>query len=368
MSYVADLEDLFDNAPCGYVVTDSHGRILLVNRTLATWLGIEAAAMMGKRFLDLMPVSGRMFYETHFSPMLRMQGFFHEVAIDLIKGDNSRLAALANATQKTEGGETVTKIAIFQATSRRKYERELSDARAELATANASLTETAKLRDEFVAILGHDLRNPIAAIGGGIRVLYREELTPRGREIAKLVEGSVKRMSRLIDDVLDLSKARLGGGLTVVRHAEPNLTHEIEQVVSEIEMGAGRSIARRLDLPGPLFLDSARIMQLISNLLGNAISHGAADQPIEVSANIREGCLEVAVSNGGDPIPNEMLPRLFQPFFRGNDSTGTQGLGLGLHISSEIAKAHGGTLSVSSSAARTTFLLKIPVDNNLHAI
>ncbi|WP_092661696.1 PAS domain-containing sensor histidine kinase [Rhizobium sp. NFR12] len=368
MSYVPDHEDLFDNAPCGYVVTDSRGSILMANRTLATWLDLEAAALTGKRFLDLMPVSGRMFYETHFSPMLRMQGFFHEVAIDLVKGDKSRLAVLANATQRTEGEETVTRIAIFQATSRRKYERELSDARAELAAANASLTQTAKLRDEFVAILGHDLRNPVAAIGSGMRVLYKEELTPKGRKVVELVEGSVQRMSGLIDDILDLSKARLGGGLTVVRRAEPNLAHEIGQVVSEVEVGAGRSIATRLDLPGPLYVDSARIMQLLSNLLGNAISHGAADQPIEVSAVIREGCLEVEVSNGGDPIPSETLPRLFQPFFRGNDSAGTQGLGLGLHISSEIAEAHGGTLDVSSSPERTTFLLRIPCGEGPQAI
>lgn len=108
-------------------------------------------------------------------------------------------------------------------------------------------------------------------------------------------------------------------------------------------------------------------MQLLSNLLGNAISHGAADQPIDVSANIRDGCLEVEVSNGGEPIPDETLPRLFQPFFRGNDTAGRQGLGLGLHISSEIAKAHGGTLTVSSSDERTTFLLRIPAHEDPQA-
>lgn len=368
MSYVPDHQDLFDNAPCGYVVTDSRGRILLANRTLATWLDVEKAALTGKRFLDLMPMSGRMFYETHFSPMLRMQGFFHEVAIDLVKGDRSRLAVLANATQKTEGDETVTRIAIFQATSRRKYERELSDARLELGAANSSLTETAKLRDEFVAILGHDLRNPLASVASGMRVLSKEELSPRGKNVVELIEGSVQRMSGLIDDILDLSKARLGGGLSVFKKSEPNLASEIGQVIAEMESGSGRSITTHLNLPDPVMVDSARLTQLLSNLIGNAFTHGASDKPVEVTAYVRDGILEITVSNAGDPIPDETMQRLFQPFFRGNDTAGTQVLGLGLHISSEIAKAHGGTLTVSSSVERTTFLLRIPADDGQQAI
>lgn len=229
-----------------------------------------------------MPVSGGIFYETHFAPLLRIQGFFHEVAVDLLKADKSRLSVLVNATQKDEGEDVVTRIAIFQATSRRKYERELSDARQELGAANASLVATAKLRDEFVAILGHDLRNPLASIGSGMRILSKEELTPRGRKVADLIEGSVKRMSGLIDDILDLSKARLGGGLKVLKRTEPCLASEIRQVISEMETGSGRSIVTRLDLPHPVFVDSARIMQLLSKLLGNALSHGASDKPVEV--------------------------------------------------------------------------------------
>ncbi|MCM2450104.1 PAS domain-containing sensor histidine kinase [Agrobacterium vitis] len=362
MSYVPDHLDLFENAPCGYVVTDSRGRILTANRTLANWLDVSDGSLLGKRFLDLMPVSGRIFYETHFAPLLRIQGFFHEVAVDLVKSDKSKLSVLANATQDGEGEEAVTKIAMFQATSRRKYERELSDARQELGAANASLRETAKLRDEFVAILGHDLRNPLASIGSGLRILSKEELTPKGRKVADLIEGSVNRMAGLIDDILDLSKARLGGGLKVLKRIAPDLASEIRQVISEVETGSGRSIVTRLDLPHPVVVDSARITQLLSNLLGNAISHGASDRPVEVSAEVKDGHLKIEVSNGGDPIPEDTLPRLFQPFFRGNDTAGTQGLGLGLHISSEIAKAHGGTLTVTSSSERTTFLLRVPAD------
>jgi sigma-B regulation protein RsbU (phosphoserine phosphatase) len=360
MAFTPDYLDLFDNAPCGYVVIDSRGRIVLANRTITTWLGLGDANLVGTRFLDLMPVAGRVFYETHFAPLLRIQGFFHEVALDFVLSDKSRLSVLANATQRTEGEELVTRIAIFQATSRRKYERELADAGQELGAANATLTETAKLRDEFVAILGHDLRNPLASIGSGMRMLSKENLSVRGTKVIDLVEGSVERMSRLIDDILDLSKARLGGGLAVFKQTEPDFAAEIRQVVSEMESGSGRSIRTHLDLPHPVVVDSARLTQLLSNLLGNAFSHGASDTPVEVSAHIIDGILEVAVSNSGNPIPGDTLERLFQPFFRGNDVGGTQGLGLGLHISSEIAKAHGGTLSVSSSPELTTFLLRIP--------
>jgi len=103
-----------------------------------------------------------------------------------------------------------------------------------------------------------------------------------------------------------------------------------------------------------------RIGQLLSNLLGNALTHGAKDQPVRVEASTSQDELLIAVSNGGDPIDPDTLKRLFQPFFRGHDRV-RQGLGLGLHIASEIARAHGGTLVARSDAVATTFLFTMPL-------
>jgi sigma-B regulation protein RsbU (phosphoserine phosphatase) len=372
MDHVPDFRDLFDNAPCGYVVLDERGRIVLVNETLRAWLDLPDDKLLAKRFLELLPVAGRIFYETHFAPLLRMQGYFHEVALDLVRRDRTRLPVLANASQRVDAdGEVLeTKLALFKASSRRKYERELveanqaaDEARREIENLNVTLTETGLYRDEFIAILGHDLRNPLASIGSGMRILTKEHLSPKGRQVIRLVEGSVSRMSRLIDDVLDFSRGRMGGGLAIARKKEGELHLHLKQVVAELSSASSRHIDILIDIPDLLFVDAERISQMVSNLLGNAISHGAEDKRIALSARLNDSIFIIAVSNGGDPIPPEVLGRLFQPFFRGGDAAErhAKGLGLGLHIASEIAKAHGGCISVSSSAEQTVFEFRMPI-------
>ncbi|WP_439616244.1 ATP-binding protein [Shinella sp.] len=370
MDHAPDFRDLFDNAPCGYIVMNDRGRIVLVNATLRAWLDLGDEDLLGKRLLDLLPVAGRVFYETHFAPLLRMQGYFHEVALDILRRDRTRLTVLANATQRVDadGEVSETRIALFQATSRRKYERELHDAneageltRKEIERLNAGLTEAGLLREEFIAILGHDLRNPLASIASGMRILSKELPTGKGKQVVGLIEGSVSRMGKLINDVLDLTRGRLGGGIPVVRMSDDRLHLELEQVVAELESSSGRNIATSIDLPQTTHVDASRIAQLVSNLLANALTHGDPGKPISLSACISEGDLLITVENGGDPIPPEIAERLFQPFFRGAGSktASEHGLGLGLHIASEIAKAHGGTLSVSSGAT-TRFAFRMP--------
>jgi len=370
MHATPDFQKLFEDAPCGYILLDGRGRITKVNRTLLGWLVVAEVDLLDKRFLDLMPVAGRMFYETHFAPLLRMQGFFHEVALDLLRADGTRVPVLANANQQTgSAGEIIeTRIALFEAVSRRKYERELHDANQaskvahkEIEALNAALTRAGLLRDEFIAVLGHDLRNPLASVKSGARMLAKESLSPRGVEVLKLMNGSLERMSALVDDVLDLASGHLGGGISVARREELALEPVLRQVVSELEGATGRKIESDVNVPVAVLVDSGRIGQLVSNLLGNALTHGDPGKPVAIKALIQDEHLLIAVSNGGEPIPAETMERLFQPFFRGGDPASRQhGLGLGLHIASEIAKAHGGTLQVRSSEEKTVFEFLMP--------
>jgi len=114
----------------------------------------------------------------------------------------------------------------------------------------------------------------------------------------------------------------------------------------------------------PLNLDASRIGQLASNLLGNAITHGDPSVPIRIGSAVSEGVFELWVANGGAPIPQKAMEMLFQPFFRGEVRASQQGLGLGLYICSEIAKAHGGELTVSSTAEETRFTFRVPIDEH----
>jgi signal transduction histidine kinase len=136
----------------------------------------------------------------------------------------------------------------------------------------------------------------------------------------------------------------------------------VEQVINELRSAwPERVVKPRFELTHPVNCDRARIAQLLSNLLGNALTHGAADEPIEVIATTEDNTFELCVTNKGDPIPPATLDRLFQPFFRVAARPGQQGLGLGLYIASEIAHAHEGALTVTSTTDQTRFTFRMPI-------
>ena len=172
-------------------------------------------------------------------------------------------------------------------------------------------------------------------------------------------------MAGLVANLLDFARGRLGGGFPLSPVVVDRLGEILHQVVSEVQdANPGREIERRFALRHPVVCDPARISQLLSNLLANAMAHGAAEAPVTVRAGSDENGFELAVTNQGEPIPEELASRLFHPFYRATVRPGQEGLGLGLYIASEIARAHGGTLEVESGAAGTTFLFRMPVRSN----
>jgi signal transduction histidine kinase len=221
--------------------------------------------------------------------------------------------------------------------------------------------ETSELREQFIAVLGHDLRNPLASIAAGARMLTKEDQKEPASEILGLMQKSVARMSALIDKVLDFARGRLGSGITLKRSSQ-SLQPVLNQVIAELRAGSpGRKIETTFDLTRAVDCDGGRIAQLFSNLLGNAVTHGAVDRPIRVRATTQDGKLELSVANAGEPIPSEAMERLFQPFYRLAEQGSQQGLGLGLYIASEIARAHGGRIDVTSSPAETRFTFRMPL-------
>jgi sigma-B regulation protein RsbU (phosphoserine phosphatase) len=370
-SIVEEFEDLYENAPCGYLSLDPGGRIIKVNRTLASWIGCAPERLIGKRLHDLLNIAGRVFYETHIAPLLRMQGFFNEVALDLITNNGERLPVIANAAERrgVDGAVICTRIAFLKAIDRRRYERELLAARDQSRTseaaARASLRderETSELREQFIAVLGHDLRNPLASINAGIRILLRQSKNEQQADVLRMMEKTVTRMSGLIDNVLDFARGRLGGGVALDRRLEPALESVLVQVVDELRSAMpDRIVETDFHISEPVDCDRSRIGQLASNLIGNALTHGAPDEPVGVFASSENGVFELSVANAGEPIPEATMKHLFQPFFRGRAGTNLQGLGLGLHIASEIAKAHHGMLSVKSTADETRFTFVMPL-------
>jgi sigma-B regulation protein RsbU (phosphoserine phosphatase) len=175
-----------------------------------------------------------------------------------------------------------------------------------------------------------------------------------------MMQKSVMRMSSLIDNILDFARGRLGSGITLTL-SDQRLEPALRQVVDELQSTHPESIIRtEFALTEPVIADPVRIGQLFSNLLGNALTYGTTGEPVTVVAKT-EGQFELAVCNAGNPISTAAMERLFFPFARGEVRPSQQGLGLGLYIASEIAKAHGGKIDVTSTAEQTCFTLRMPL-------
>jgi signal transduction histidine kinase len=223
--------------------------------------------------------------------------------------------------------------------------------------------KSSELREQFIAVLGHDLRNPLAAVSAGAELLQSTELSDRAVRLVGIIRGGAARMSSLIDDVMDFARGRLGGGIALAISGEAPLAAALNHVVAELQTSfPDRTIDVAIALDDPVTCDQARIAQLFSNLLSNALTYGSASEPIVVRASSNNDVFELSVRNGGKQIPPDIIARIFQPFSRGAVRPGQQGLGLGLFIASEIARAHGGTLDVASSPAETRFTFRMRHD------
>lgn len=359
-----DYESFFERSPCGFVTAEGRAKIIRCNRRFAGWLGYEPSELVGKNFSDLLTIGGKIFYETHLAPLLRMQGFFEEAALELVSKSGGRVQFLINAGEERDetGKPLFVRLALFKATDRRLLEQNLQTAKDSAEGSLKDERENSTLREEFIAVLGHDLRNPLGAITSGTDLLLRTDITDRQRSVIEMMRTSAKRMAELIENVMDFARSRLGGGLGVALQ-RTELAPILKHTVDELRMAwPDRDIRTEIDLKTSVGCDPDRIAQLLSNLVANAVTHGSAEAPIIVTALVQDNIFALAVENGGHAIPDELQQVLFQPFTREKARPSQNGLGLGLYIASEIARAHKGTLSVQSSDISTRFEFKMPVD------
>lgn len=222
------------------------------------------------------------------------------------------------------------------------------------------LEETLKLAETFMAAVGHDLKNPLNAMALGAELIVANPVNPQNRKTAERLRSSTRRMARIIDDLFDLARARLGGGIPIVT-APTDLAIIVRRIVSELEAAnAGRTITLSQQGEASGIWDADRLAQVASNLLGNAIRHGKNGTFVTATLHGDEEWVEFAVHNEGSIAP-DVQDHLFDPFRTGVDRPNADGLGLGLFIVNQIVTAHGGSVHVSSSEAEgTTFRVKLP--------
>ena len=238
--------------------------------------------------------------------------------------------------------------------------RDITAAKETEAALAAQRTE-GQLREQFIAVLGHDLRNPLAAAVCATEFLEREAMSENGQIMLRTARDSLQRMSALIDDVLDFARSRLGGDIGVDLEPGTPLRPVLERVVAEIATAnPDLPVEEAYDFTDGLAIDGDRIAQLVSNLLSNAVFHGDATRPVRIEARDMGEAVAIAVTNHGPPIPTDKRDDLFEPFCRGEPEDSQNGLGLGLFIARQIAEGHGADLDAHSADGRTTFTLTLP--------
>ena len=353
--------------------TSADGTFLRVNRTFCAWVGHSAEALVGqRRFQDLLAMGARIFHQTHWAPLLQMQGSISEVKLELVHADGSKLPMVLNARLRHDHGGVVHELAAFIARDRDKYERELIQSRKrleELAAESARLHAEAKDRalfaEQMIGIVSHDLRNPMSSIQMGVQLLSGESPTPLQTHILVRIGRSADRATRLIADLLDFTQARVGSGLGIAP-VPIDLHSTIADALDELGgVYPSRKLIHVRAGEGPCVADPARLAQLVGNLISNAMTYGDPEHAVTVTSNVQPSAFSIAVHNQGTPIPTALLPSLFQPMTRGTSASTGRSVGLGLFIVNEIAKAHGGNMRVESSEALgTTLSLLVPSTEN----
>jgi sigma-B regulation protein RsbU (phosphoserine phosphatase) len=336
-----------------------------VNKPFCAWLNYSKAELIGKkRFQDLLTMGARIFHQTHWMPLLEMQGSISELKLDVRHRDGSAVPMVLNVVRHGQGPEHTQEVAAFVAWDRDKYEKELLLSRkklemhiAEVERLKAEMQDRALFAEQMMGIVSHDLRNPLSAVHTGIHVLFLQTPTDSQTRVLSRMAESVSRANRLVSDLLDFTVARVGKGIGITRRLV-DLHDVVTQSMAELALAFPERLLRHEKMgEGECRVDPDRVAQLVGNLVANAMTYGDASREVTVTTSVSHDQVEISVHNWGAAIPAELISSLFQPMVRGTPAKSDRSVGLGLFIIMGIAKAHGGRVTVESSVEKGTFFV-----------
>lgn len=352
-----EANDFFEESFSGFIIADEENRIVRSNKRVSDWLNSSKDEIIGKKISDLLSIGCKIYFETHLSPLLKMQGFFDEILMEL-SGKFHKIKIFINAKESAlkEDGSKRIYYTLLEASDRVQYEQNLQYSKSVAEKQLEAARENVLLREQLIAVLGHDLRNPLGAINMAVDFLGRSVNENKQKNLLEILKRSSYRMNELIGNVMDFARTRMGEGI-VISPEKVELTPVLEHVVEELKfLFPDRLIETDFSLKEPIYCDANRIAQLVSNLLANALTHGNAQSPVYFTANSDVSKINLSVANDGEAIPESLQPILFTPFKREGNRRSKNGLGLGLYIAHQIAKAHGAKLSFTSTEKETRFI------------
>jgi phosphoserine phosphatase RsbU/P len=359
-------EQLFEEMPCGLLVTAIDGTILRVNATFCGWVGLAAEELVGKKKLqELFTMGARIFHQTHWLPILEMQGSISEVKFDVKAKGGKTLPMILNVLRSTTENTAYDKISAFIAEDRNKYERELLAARKHADSLVELERDRTLFAEQMIGIVSHDLRNPLSVVMLSTQLLKNRggslSEEPAQRMLSNIVRAS-ERAKRLIEDLLDFTVLRVGQGLRVA--LKPMNLHLVtEKAVEELLLAfPGRLIRYAQADEGNVNADAHRLTQLLGNLVSNALTYGDPAGTVTVTSRVIDAAAQLVVHNVGSVIPPAILATMFEPMVRGGTAdVSSRSVGLGLFIVRAIAQAHHGDVTAASSAEKgTQFVVQFP--------
>jgi signal transduction histidine kinase len=370
------IDPLLDGEPCGFISFLDDGSVRVANQTLANMLGREREEIIGKHVEGILTVGSRIFYQTHFFPLLRLHGHADEIFLLLRAKSGEDIAVLANAIRRERDGEWITDAVLLRLVERRKFEDALLEAKraAELATVELKhqrkIAEDAnRAKSAFLAMMSHELRTPLNAIGGYVQLIemgVHGPVNDAQREALGRVTRSQQHLLRLINDLLNL--ARIESGRIDYDLQAISLDEVVQATIPMIEPQlAARGLRYELNVPPDLRAqaDREKVEQILLNLLSNASKFTPAGGCVSIEAEIAidsDEMVELRVRDTGVGIPKNRLEQIFEPFVQVENTKAArvEGSGLGLSISREMARGMGGDiLAESAVGVGSTFEIRL---------
>ncbi len=385
-----DFKALYHHAPCGYIYTMEDGTLIEVNETFLAYTGYSREDIIeNKRFDDFLSIGWKIYYETHFTPLLHMHGETSQISFDLTRKDGTRFPVLVNATKHiaNDQQQSYIQFIVLDITQRRQYELELLNAKRkseelleQLSNANKELKSNIKVVEEqsqqledlnatnykFFSIVAHDLKSPLNSLKSFSSLLIdhfdnlnKDEILTMSKQIRDSVDNTIKMADNLITwAMVQMEDSKFNKEIIKVKEITSNIFDVYKKLALEKEINLSFLVDEALSIIG----DKNQIEFVIRNLVNNAIKFTHKKGFVSLTAkSLADGLVQISVSDNGVGISDEIKSKLFSISNKHNTkgTEGEKGTGLGLMMCNEFMKLNGGQIEIESSLGKgSTFYIK----------